>query len=204
MEDKLIRVAITHGDTNGIGYEVILKTFADPEMFELCIPIVYGSPKVASYHKKLLGLQTNFSIIDKAEEAKPGRLNIIATFPEEVKIEMGVSSKEAGEAALKALDRAMTDYRSDLYDVLVTAPINKNNIQSNMFKFHGHTEYIEHCLGEGKQALMILMNGPLRVALVTTHLPIKEVAQAIGISQSYISRLEKKIIRKLRTKLEAF
>lgn len=179
MEDKLIRVAITHGDTNGIGYEVILKTFADPEMFELCIPIVYGSPKVASYHKKLLGLQTNFSIIDKAEEAKPGRLNIIATFPEEVKIEMGVSSKEAGEAALKALDRAMTDYRSDLYDVLVTAPINKNNIQSNMFKFHGHTEYIEHCLGEGKQALMILMNGPLRVALVTTHLPIKEVAQAI-------------------------
>ena len=109
MEDKLIRVAITHGDTNGIGYEVILKTFADPEMFELCIPIVYGSPKVASYHKKLLGLQTNFSIIDKAEEAKPGRLNIIATFPEEVKIEMGVSSKEAGEAALKALDRAMTD-----------------------------------------------------------------------------------------------
>ena len=184
MEDKLIRVAITHGDTNGIGYEVILKTFADPEMFELCIPIVYGSPKVASYHKKLLGLQTNFSIIDKAEEAKPGRLNIIATFPEEVKIEMGVSSKEAGEAALKALDRAMTDYRSDLYDVLVTAPINKNNIQSNMFKFHGHTEYIEHCLGEGKQALMILMNGQLRVALVTTHLPIKEVAQAKILHES--------------------
>ena len=67
MEDKMIRVAITHGDTNGIGYEIILKTFADPEMFELCIPIVYGSPKVASYHKKLLGLSTNFSIIDKAE-----------------------------------------------------------------------------------------------------------------------------------------
>ena len=179
MEDKLIRVAITHGDTNGIGYEVILKTFADPEMFELCIPIVYGSPKVASYHKKLLGLQTNFSIIDQAAEAKPGRLKIFASVPDEVKLEMGASSKEAGEAALKALDRAMTDYRSDLYDVLVTAPINKNNIQSNMFKFHGHTEYIEHCLGEGKQALMILMNGPLRVALVTTHLPIKEVAQAI-------------------------
>lgn len=179
MEDNLIRVAITHGDTNGIGYEVILKTFADPEMFELCIPIVYGSPKVAAYHKKLLGLPTNFSIIDKAEEAKPGRLNLLATFDEEVKIEMGASSKEAGEAALKALDKAMTDYRSELYDVLVTAPINKNNIQSNMFKFHGHTEYIEHCVGEGKEALMILMNGPLRVALVTTHLPIRDVAKAI-------------------------
>lgn len=179
MEDKLIRVAITHGDTNGIGYEVILKTFADPEMFELCIPIVYGSPKVAAYHKKMLGLPTNFSIIDKAEEAKPGRLNLLATFDDEVKIEMGASSKEAGEAALKALDKAMTDYRSELYDVLVTAPINKNNIQSDMFKFHGHTEYIEDCVGEGKEALMILMNGSLRVALVTTHLPIKDVAQAI-------------------------
>ena len=179
MEDKLIRVAITHGDTNGIGYEIILKTFADPEMFELCIPIVYGSPKAAAYHKKLLGLPTNFSIIDKAEEAKPGRLNLLATFDDEVKIEMGTSSKDAGEAALKALDKAMTDYRSELYDVLVTAPINKNNIQSDLFHFPGHTEYIEHCVGEGKEALMILMNGPLRVALVTTHLPIKNVAQAI-------------------------
>ncbi|MDD5895922.1 MAG: 4-hydroxythreonine-4-phosphate dehydrogenase PdxA [Prevotellaceae bacterium] len=180
MEDKLVRVAITHGDTNGIGYEIILKTFADPEMFELCIPIVYGSPKVAAYHKKLLSMQTNFSIIDKAEDAKPGRLNIIATFDEEVKIDMGQPSKEAGEAALKALDRAMTDYRSELYDVLVTAPINKNNIHSDLFNFPGHTEYIEHCVGEGHEALMILMNGQLRVALVTTHLPIKNVAQAIS------------------------
>ncbi|MCI6118871.1 MAG: 4-hydroxythreonine-4-phosphate dehydrogenase PdxA [Prevotella sp.] len=180
MEDKLVRVAITHGDTNGIGYEIILKTFADPEMFELCIPIVYGSPKVAAYHKKLLSMQTNFSIIDKAEDAKPGRLNIIATFDEEVKIDMGQPSKEAGEAALKALDRAMTDYRSELYDVLVTAPINKNNIHSDLFNFPGHTEYIEHCVGEGNEALMILMNGQLRVALVTTHLPIKNVAQAIS------------------------
>ena len=178
MEDKLVRVAITHGDT--IGYEIILKTFADPEMFELCIPIVYGSPKVAAYHKKLLSMQTNFSIIDKAEDAKPGRLNIIATFDEEVKIDMGQPSKEAGEAALKALDRAMTDYRSELYDVLVTAPINKNNIHSDLFNFPGHTEYIEHCVGEGNEALMILMNGQLRVALVTTHLPIKNVAQAIS------------------------
>ena len=180
MEDKLVRVAITHGDTNGIGYEIILKTFADPEMFELCIPIVYGSPKVAAYHKKLLSMQTNFSIIDKAEDAKPGRLNIIATFDEEVKIDMGQPSKEAGEAALKALDRAMTDYRSELYDVLVTAPIKKNNIHSDLFNCPGHTEYIEHCVGEGNEALMILMNGQLRVALVTTHLPIKNVAQAIS------------------------
>ena len=123
-EDKKIRVAITHGDTNGIGYEVILKTFADPEMLELCTPIIYGSPKVAAYHKKLLGLNTQFSIIDRAEEAKDGRLNMLATFDEEVKVDFGEPSTMAGEAALKALDRAMTDFRSELYDVLVTAPIN--------------------------------------------------------------------------------
>lgn len=178
-EDKKIRVAITHGDTNGIGYEVILKTFAEPEIFELCTPIIYGSPKVAAYHKKLLGLNTQFSIIDKAEEAKPGRLNILATYDDEVKVEFGESSTQAGEAALKALDRAMTDFRSELYDVLVTAPINKKNIQSNLFHFHGHTEYIEDCVGEGNKALMILMNGGLRVALVTTHVAIRDVAAAI-------------------------
>ena len=178
-ENRKIRVAITHGDTNGIGYEVILKTFADPEMFELCTPIIYGSPKVAAYHKKLLGLNTQFSIIDNAAEAKDGRLNMLATFDEEVKVEFGESSAMAGEAALKALDRAMTDFRSEYYDVLVTAPINKKNIQSDLFRFHGHTEYIEDCVGEGNKALMILTNGSLRVALVTTHLPIKDVAKAI-------------------------
>ena len=178
-ENRKIRVAITHGDTNGIGYEVILKTFADPEMFELCTPIIYGSPKVAAYHKKLLGLNTQFSIIDNAAEAKEGRLNMLATFDEEVKVEFGESSVMAGEAALKALDRAMTDFRSEYYDVLVTAPINKKNIQSDLFRFHGHTEYIEDCVGEGNKALMILTNGSLRVALVTTHLAIKDVAGAI-------------------------
>ena len=179
MDNKLIRVGITHGDTNGIGYEVILKAFEEPAMLELCTPIIYGSPKAAAYHRKMLDIGTNFSIISKAEDAQDGRINMLTTFDEEVKIDMGQPTKEAGEAALKALDRAMTDYRAGLYDVLVTAPINKNTIQSDMFRFCGHTEYIEHCLGEGSKALMILMIGDLRVALVTTHLPIKDVAQAI-------------------------
>jgi len=179
MEEKKIRVAITHGDTNGIGYEVILKTFADPAILELCTPIVYGSPKVAAYHRKALDLPTNFSIIEKAEDAQNGRLNLLTTFEEEVKVDLGQPSKEAGVAALKALDRAMTDYRAGLYDVLVTAPINKNNIQSDLFHFCGHTEYIEQSVGDGHKALMILMNDNLRVALVTTHLPVKDIAQAI-------------------------
>ena len=172
-------MAITHGDTNGVGYEVILKAFDDPQMLELCTPIIYGSPKVAAYHRKVLNLQTNFTIIEKAEEAKEGKLNLLTTFDDEVKIELGTPAKEAGEAALAALDRAMTDYRSGLYDVIVTAPINKKTIQSNLFHFCGHTEYIESCVGDGNKALMILMNDVLKVALVTTHLPIKDVASAI-------------------------
>ena len=179
MEEKRIKVAITHGDTNGVGYEVILKAFDDPQMLELCTPIIYGSPKVAAYHRKVLNLQTNFTIIEKAEEAKEGKLNLLTTFDDEVKIELGTPAKEAGEAALAALDRAMTDYRSGLYDVIVTAPINKKTIQSDLFHFCGHTEYIESCVGDGNKALMILMNDVLKVALVTTHLPIKDVASAI-------------------------
>ncbi len=179
MEEKMIRVAITQGDTNGVGYEVILKTFSDPTIFELCTPIIYGSPKIAAYHRKALNLETNFSIINTAEEARDGRLNILNCFNEEVKVELGHPSEEAGQAAYKALDRAMTDYRAGLFDVLVTAPINKATIQSPGFHFPGHTEYIETSVGDGNKALMILMNESLRVALVTTHLPIKDIAKAI-------------------------
>lgn len=179
MEEKMIRVAITQGDTNGVGYEVILKTFADPAMLELCTPIIYGSPKIAAYHRKALNLETNFSIINRAEEARNGRVNLLACFDDDVKVDLGQPSPEAGQAAFKALDRAMTDYRSGLFDVLVTAPINKATIQNPGFHFPGHTEYIETSVGEGNKALMILMNENLRVALVTTHLPIKDVSKAI-------------------------
>ena len=179
-QERKIRVAITQGDTNGVGYEVILKVFADPAIFELCTPIIYGSPKIAAYHKKALNLETNFSIINNAEEARDGRVNMLACFDDEVKVELGQPSKEAGDAALRALDRAMTDYRAGLYDVLVTAPINKAMIQSPGFQFPGHTEYIETSVGDGQKALMILMNETLRVALVTTHLAIKDIAHAIS------------------------
>lgn len=179
MNDKKLRVAITHGDTNGIGYEVIFKTFADQTMLELCTPIIYGSPKVAAYHRNALGIQANFTIINSAEEAHQGKLNLIPAFEEEVKVELGMPSKEAGTAALAALERAMEDYKKGLFDVLVTAPINKNNIQSKQFSFCGHTEYIENRVGNGSHALMILANSMMKVALITTHLPIKDVAESI-------------------------
>lgn len=179
MENKRIRVAITHGDTNGIGYELILKTFEAPEMLELCTPIVYGSPKAAAYHRKALNLETNFSIIGSAEEAKDDRLNLLTTFDEEVKIELGQPSRESGEAALMALDRAMTDFRSGLYDVLVTAPVDKTNVEADGFDFKGQTEYIQKCIGDGAEALTILLNERLRIGLVTDNRPFKDVIQAI-------------------------
>lgn len=179
MENRKLRVAITHGDTNGIGYEIIFKTFSELAMLELCTPIIYGSPKVAAYHRNALGIQGNFTIINSAAEAHNNKVNLLTTFDQEIKVDLGNPSKEAGMASLAALEKAMADYKEGLFDVLVTAPINKNNIQSDDFHFCGHTEYIEERAGNGDKALMILLNDMLRVALVTTHLPIRDVAAAI-------------------------
>lgn len=174
-----IRVGITHGDINGVGYEVILKTFSDPAMLELCTPIVYGSPKVATYHRKAMDIQTNFSIVNSAEEAQPDRLNIVNCTADELKVELTKPTAEAGKAALDALEKALQEYRDGLIDVLVTAPINKHTIQSDNFHFPGHTEYIEERVGEGHKALMILLKEDFRVALVTGHVPVSEVSRQL-------------------------
>ena len=176
MENRKIRVGITHGDINGVGYEVILKTFSDPTMLELCTPVVYGSPKVAAYHRKAMEIQTSFSIVNSAEEVQDGRVNVVNCIEEELKVELTKPTPEAGKAALAALERALADYREGLFDVLVTAPINKHTIQSDAFHFPGHTEYIEERVGEGQKALMILLKGDFRVALVTGHVPVRDIA----------------------------
>jgi 4-hydroxythreonine-4-phosphate dehydrogenase len=178
-ENNKIRVAITHGDTNGIGYELIFKTFAEPEMLEICTPIIYGSPKAAAYHRNVLDIQANFSIVNSAEEARDGRINLLPTYDEETKIDMGIATPESGTAALKALDRAMGDYRKGLFDVLVTAPINKANIKGEGFEFKGNAKYIETCIGEGQKAFPILVNEQIRLASVTENIPLKDVANAI-------------------------
>ncbi len=179
MENKKIKVAITHGDTNGIGYELIFKTFADIEMLEFCTPIIYGSPKVAAYYRKAMNLPAQFSIIQKAEDAEDGRINLLAAVDEEVKVDMGMPTPESGEAAVKALDRAMTDYRNGLYDVLVTAPINTQNAKIEGFVFKGHKSYIETCLGEGQKGISILCGENLRIASITEKTPLKDVITAI-------------------------
>lgn len=175
-----IKVGITQGDINGVGYEVILKTFENEEMLNLCTPVLYGSPRAATYHKKTIDNQTNFVVHESASQSEKGVLNLVNCFGDlELKIDMGERTPEAGKAAFVALERAMYEYENGLYDVLVTAPIDKHTIQSPNFKFPGHTEYIEAKAGKGEKALMILMTDTLRVALVTTHVPISKLSTTI-------------------------
>lgn len=185
-----IKVGITHGDFNGIGYEVILKALDDNRIFELCTPVVYGSAKIAAFYRKGMELQGSQPVqIQDPSQARCDAVNIINVIGQEAHVEPGVSSKEAGEAAFAALERAVADLRSGAIDVLVTAPINKHNIQSDLFTFPGHTEYLESAVGDGAKSLMILFNERLRVALVTTHLPIANIAGEIT-SERILEKLE--------------
>ncbi len=179
--ERKIRIGITQGDTNGVGYEVITKCFTSNDILELCTPIIYGSSKIMNYHRKALGIQTTqLNITRNAGYVKESQLNLVEVINDEVKIELGQPGKQAGNAAFIALEAAVSDLKKGVIDVLVTAPINKNNIQSEEFSFPGHTEYLETSLGDGAKALMILCNDKLRVALVTTHIPLAKVAQSIN------------------------
>lgn len=176
-----LKVGITHGDINGIGYEIILKVLQDDRILELCTPVIYGSAKIAATYRKNLGLdEIPLKQIESAADAVEGANNIVNVIPEEVHPEPGVSTSQAGEAALAALELAVADLKNGDIDVLVTAPINKSNIQSDTFTFPGHTEYLEAQSEEpGSKALMILCNDNMRVALVTTHLPLAKIPSEI-------------------------
>ena len=180
MEANKIIIGITHGDINGIGYEVILKTMSDPRMLETFVPVIYGSAKVASFHRKHLDIQgLNLNIVNSISEINTKRVNIINCVDDEIKVELGISTQEAGKAALAALERATEDLEKGKIQALVTAPINKKNIQSAAFHFPGHTEYLEKKFGTGTPALMMLVNDVMRVAVVTGHVPVKDVPTAI-------------------------
>ena len=179
-ENQNIRVGITHGDFNGISYEIIIKTFLDKRSLELFTPIVYGSSKIASYYRKSLDLtEVNFNLVKKADYANAKRVNIINCFNEEVKIETGQSSEVAGEMAFVALEKAVDDLKWDKIDVLVTAPFNKKSIQSEKFNFAGHTDYLASKF-ETDEHLMLMVNRDLRIGILTGHIPLKEVSTVIN------------------------
>ena len=174
--DKII-VGISIGDLNGIGIEVILKTFEDKRMLDFCTPVLFGATKVISYHKKVLEMETPVHGITSINQVNHSKINVLNIWKEEVEIELGTATKVSGDYAAKSLASAVEHLNNKTIDVLLTAPINKENIQSENFNFPGHTEYLEANL-EGK-SLMILMTNQLRIGLITGHIPISKVAAAI-------------------------
>jgi 4-hydroxythreonine-4-phosphate dehydrogenase len=174
-KESRIRVGITHGDVNGIGYEVIIKTLQDPRLIETHTIIVYGSSKVASYHRKTINLNdSNFNLIKKPDAAHSHRPNIINIVEDEVKLDLGKSTTTAGELAHLALEMATDDLMKNNIDVLVTAPINKKNIQSPGFIFPGHTEYLAQKFKAGDH-LMLMVSEGIRIGVITGHMPLSKV-----------------------------
>jgi len=187
-EDENVRIGFTHGDINGIGYEIIIKTLSDPRIFEMVTPIVFGHSKVASYHRKTLDVKDfNFNLIKRVDTANPKRPNIINIDEREIKIDLGTSTKIAGEIAYLSLKAAVESIDKFDIDAIVTAPINKNNIQSNSFQFHGHTEFLASHY-EVKDFLMLMVSGNLRIGVITGHIPISEVSRTIN-SQLILNKI---------------
>jgi len=178
-ERKKIRIGITHGDINGIGCEVILKTLADTRILELFTPVIYSSPKVIAYYRKAFKLNNlNTYTVRTAEEAHDERISVVNCLGDEVRVEMGKSTPQGGEAALASLRLAVAEMKNGYLDALVTAPINKYNMQSEQFKFPGHTEYLQSEFGNEK-SLMLMMSGSLRMGIFTGHVPLARVPALI-------------------------
>ncbi|MDI5948682.1 4-hydroxythreonine-4-phosphate dehydrogenase PdxA [Flavobacterium yafengii] len=169
-----IIVGISIGDLNGIGSEVVLKTFEDSRMLELCTPVIFANVKLLSFVKKSFQSASLLHGIDKLDQIVPGKINVLNLWREGVDLNLGVNDPKAGEYAIKSFVAATKALKDGLVDVLVTAPINKYNIQSEDFKFPGHTDYLDQEL-EGN-ALMLMVQDNLRVGLLTDHIPLSEVA----------------------------
>lgn len=174
-----MRLGITQGDINGIGYEVIIKTLMDPRILEMCTPVVYGSSKVAAYHRKALNVENfAFTPIKTVDEAVPRRANLINCMDDNVRVELGKSTEYGGQGSLLALQAAIADIKANKLDAIITAPINKHNIQGDDFKFPGHTEYLTKTF-ESKETLMLLISETMKVGVVTGHIPVSKIPESV-------------------------
>ncbi len=172
-----IKVGISIGDLNGIGSEIVLKTFQDPRMLDFCTPVIFASVKLLSHFKKTYGINCNLHGIDDLSKVLPKKINVYNVWKEPVDINFGKEDSLIGSYAIKSLEVATKALKEEKVDVLVTAPINKASIQSETFNFPGHTNYLSQELG-GK-ALMFMVSEELRVGLLTDHVPVKEIANHI-------------------------
>jgi 4-hydroxythreonine-4-phosphate dehydrogenase len=172
---KLV-VGITQGDSNGIGYEVIIKSLADERILDSFTPVIYGSSKLLGFYKKTLHNIEKFdvNVIQNARDAKPRTINLVNCLPDSVYAEPGQPSAEGAKAAVTALERAVKDIKDNLIDVLVTAPINKRGMNQTGFNFTGHTEYLQHQFG-AKEVMMFMVSDQLKVGVVTGHIPLRDV-----------------------------
>ena len=192
MSDQRLKIGITQGDANGIGWEVILRTFADSRIAELFTPVIYGSQQAAAAHAATLDEEqkVQFNVVASADEARRGKINLVKCG--EIDPALGTPSPEAGKAAVEALEAAARDLKSGSLDAVVTAPINKETAQSDDFRFTGHTEYFADRFGG--EPMMIMCSDRLRVGLVTIHIPMAEVSASIT---------QEKIVRSLATLRES-
>lgn len=172
-----IIVGVSIGDMNGIGPEVILKTFEDTRTLEACTPVIFANAKIVSFLKKSYQLTSNINGIDKIEQLIPGKLNVLNVWKEGVNLEYGTLDDNVGKYAIKSFQAATKALKENKIDVLVTAPFNKYNIQSDEYKFAGHTDYLNEQL-EG-DALMFMIHEDIKVGLITDHVPLNEVNQHI-------------------------
>ena len=193
-----IIVGISIGDLNGIGSEVILKTFEDTRMLELCTPVIFANAKIVSFLRKELNIDIAIHGIDKIEQLVVGKINVLNVWREGLNLELGKNDDVVGSYAIKSFVAATKALKEGLVDVLVTAPINKYNIQSEDFKFPGHTDYLDKEL-EG-DALMLMVHDDLRVGLLTDHVPVNEVAK--HLNEKLISSKIKTIIQTLKQDFE--
>ncbi|WP_158974879.1 4-hydroxythreonine-4-phosphate dehydrogenase PdxA [Cellulophaga sp. L1A9] len=176
-ERQKIKVGVSIGDLNGIGCEVVLKTFEDTRMLDFCTPVIFASNKTISYQKSELNIEINYHGVQEASKALDGKINVVNVWREIPNIKFGEATKEAGDFAIKSLKAAVQALKEGAIDVLVTAPINKSNIQADDFNFPGHTDFLAQEL-EG-ESLMFMITDDLKVGLLTDHIAVKDVATAI-------------------------
>lgn len=190
MQKKKPIVGITQGDSNGIGYEVIIKAISDPRVLEFFTPVVYGSSKLFGFYRKTIPEieQLDTNVITSAADAKPKRINILNCLPDNVYAEPGQATPESASAAITSLAKAVEDIKAGLIDVLVTGPINKKAMSGQGFGFPGHTEYLQQQFGVS-DVTMLMTSHRLRLGVVTGHIPLKDVTSSIS---------KEKILSKLR------
>ena len=187
---KKLKIGITHGDINGISYEVIIKALSDNRILDLCTPVIYGNAKIITYYKNSISDIGNFfyTTVDSASSAQAKKVNIVNCIDEEnPKINVGESTAIAGQYALASLNMAMKDLASGVIDAVVTAPINKSNMQSDQFDFVGHTEYF--AANDGKTPLMLMINERVKVGLVSIHEPLVKVTSRVT-AESIMEKLK--------------